>query len=341
MRRSNKASKRPSAVFLVALSVAFAFHGPCFGQTAPGANSAATPRDLDLQSYQRELARISDASKNPKDIAGLRRSLPDTWMVKNGERTYSVSTKEISGALWQIEHDPKNGTAARLQARLQEMQRQAAELEVPGLPVDAAKAEPKLHNILKRSEFQAASGPSLWDLIRARISRWIFEHLARLLRFLHISEKTGNTIAWSIIFIAVVLVFYVFYRRLARSTKTVGFHAEVEQHRSDARQWLQEALGAAERGNYREAIHCGYWAAVAHLEDHRILPRDRARTPRESLRLLEQHPKEQGLLQSVTLSFELIWYGYRPVSAVEWAGTKEQLEKMGCLQSSTAPTGPS
>jgi hypothetical protein len=80
---------------------------------------------------------------------------------------------------------------------------------------------------------------------------------------------------------------------------------------------------------------------VAHLEDTRILPRDQARTPRESLRLLEQHPKEQSLLQAITRNFELIWYGYRPVSAVEWAGAKEQLEKIGCPQVSIAPTAPS
>ena len=340
MKRANKASKRRSTVLSVTLLVVL--HGPCFGQTRISENSRTTQGDqLDLQSYERELARISDASKIPKEIAELRRSLPDTWVVKNGERTYSVSTKRISEALREIEHNPKSGTAAELQARLREMRQQAQELEVPGSPADTAKAERKLQSILKRSEFQAASGPSLWDMVRARINRWIFEHLLKLLRILHISEKTGNTIARSVIFIAVVLIFYVLYRWLAKSTKTASFHAEVEQAASDARQWLQEAQAAAERGDYREAIHCGYWAAVAHLEDHRILPRDRARTPRESLRLLEQYPQEQTLLRSVTRSFELIWYGYRPVSAAEWAGTKEQLEKMGCLQGSTAPTGPS
>lgn len=340
MKRANKASKKRSAVFIVALVLAFYY--PCFGQTPTTESSPTVPGDqLDLQSYERELARISDASKNPEEIAELRRSLPDTWVVKNGTRTYSVSTRQISEALRQMEHNPKSGTAAELEARLREMRQQAQELEIPGSTVDAAKVQPKLQSILKRSEFQAASGPSLWDLIRARINRWILEHLLWLLRLLHISEKTGNTIAWSVIFIAIVLVFYVLYRRLAKSAKTANFHAEVEQSTSDARQWLQEALAAGERGDYREAIHCGYWAAVAHLEDHRILPRDRARTPRESLHLLEQYPKEQGVLQSVTHSFELIWYGYRPVSAAEWAGTKEQLEKMGCLQGSTAPTAPS
>ena len=318
-----------------------AFCSSGLAQNQNNQQASSTEGQLDLPSYQRELAHISDVSKNPKQIAELRSSLPDTWVVKNGDRTYSVPTKQISAALRQIEHDPKSSIAAQLEARLGEMQRQAEQLAAPGSAVDAAKAEPKLQSILDRSEFQSDSGPSLWDMIRARISRWIFEQLVRLLRFLHLSERTGNTIAWSVIFLAIVLVFYVIYRWLTKSTKTVSFHAEVEAVASDARAWLQEALSAADRGDYREAIHCAYWASLAHLEDIRILPRDRARTPRESLRLLDQHPKEQGLLQSVTRSFELIWYGFRPVSAAEWAETKEQLEEMGCLEGSTAPTGPS
>ena len=83
-----------------------------------------------------------------------------------------------------------------------------------------------------------------------------------------------------------------------------------------------------------------YWAAVARLEDLRLLARDRARTPRESLRLLERNPKEQGFLRAITGRFELIWYGYHPATAEDWSLAKEQLEKMGC-PSLTAPTGQS
>jgi len=327
---------------VMVMTLLIAFHSPCFAQTLTGEQPSTTGSgQLDVQSYQRELAHISDATKNPKDIAELRRSLPDTWTIRNGDRTYLMPTKPIADALRQIEHNPKSGAAAPLLARLKEMQRQAEQLQAAGSNVDTAPAEAKLQRILKRSEFQAASGPSPWEMIRARINHWVFEHLVRLLRLLHISEKTGNTIAWSVIFAAVVLVFYVFYRWLTKSSKTVSFQAKVEPVASDARQWLQEAMAAADRGDYREAIHCAYWAAVAHLEDIRVLTRDRARTPRESLRLLDHHPKEQSALQSVTRTFEFIWYGYRPVSATEWAGTKEQLEKIGCLQGSTAPTGPS
>jgi hypothetical protein len=85
-------------------------------------------------------------------------------------------------------------------------------------------------------------------------------------------------------------------------------------------------------------VHCAYWAAVVHLETLGVLKRDRARTPRESLRLLDRHPNEQNLLREFTRRFELIWYGYRPASASDWSEARSHLEKMGCLTPSTAAT---
>jgi hypothetical protein len=69
-----------------------------------------------------------------------------------------------------------------------------------------------------------------------------------------------------------------------------------------------------------------------------LLKRDRARTPRESLHLLERNPVEQKLLREFTRHFELIWYGYRPASAQDWSDARAHLEKMGCLTASTAAT---
>jgi hypothetical protein len=308
-------------------------------QTAVGQDAAASASEFDLPSYRLELAHIEQAAKNPQEIRELRNSLAPAWAVRDGERVYSVPTAEIADALRQIEHNPKSPAAGQLEARLRAMQRHAEALLQPG--PGANDADAKLKKILARGEFQEATGPSALDLWRARVARWIVVHILRLLGFLYISQKTGNAIAWVVLFAAIVALFYAIYRRLTKSSKQVGFRAAVEPRPNDARHWAQEALVAAERGDFREAVHCAYWASVAHLEDIRMLPRDRARTPRESLRLLEQHPRELGVLEAITSSFELVWYGYRPVSAAEWAGTREQLEKMGCLQASIAPTVPS
>ncbi len=310
-------------------------------QTAIGRETATAPSEFDLESYERELTRIAAASSHPEQIREIRKSLPEAWTVKNGDRVYSVPTREISDALFEIERNPKTPSANQLQVRLRSMQQQAEALSQPTPSRSALDAETNLKKILNRGEFREATGPSPWDLARARINRWIFGHIIQLLNRLHIKRKTGNAIAWIVLLLAVLALFHAIYRWLTNAAKPADFRPQAETMPGHARRWIQEAFAAADRRDFREAVHCAYWASVAHLEDLRMLPRDQARTPRESLRLLEQHPKEQGVLQTITRNFELIWYGYRPVSAEEWAGAKEQLEKMGCLQTSTAPTAPS
>ena len=300
----------------------------------------ASEAELDLSSYRAALSRISEAVKKKQNLRNLQESLPPSWTVRTKDEKFDVSTREISEALADIERDPsKSGaTAGQLESRLNSLQRAAVELESIEAKPSSKKAEGKLHNILGRSEFQEAAGPSAMDRLRARINRWVLEHLIRLLNRIHISARTGNYVSWGLIVLVVVALFYVFYRWLSQGGGEVRFKAESNPIASDVRHWLQEALRAAERGDYREAIHCGYWASVARLEDTRFLPRDRTRTPRESLRLLDQHPREQGFLRTVTQNFEPIWYGYRSASQKEWATTKEQLEKMGCPPDLTEPT---
>ena len=328
--------------YVVALVAWLLLWIPGRAQTPGNGDAAAmSPIQLDLPSYQRELSHIAETLQNPAKIPELRRSLPDSWTVRNGERVYHVPTREISEALREIERAPEKNTAALLEARLDAMRQQTEELAHPSPSANMAEAADKLKKIMERGEFREVSGPSRWDLLRARIIRWIVLHILTLLGLLHLSHKTGNGIVWGVLFLAVVLLFYVAYLWLTKSSGDPSFRAPAEPTESDARHWLQDALAAADRGDFREAVRCAYWASVARLEDIRILPRDRARTPRESLQLLDQHPKEQGILRTVTRSFELIWYGYRPVSASDWAGIKEQLEKMGCLQASIAPTVPS
>jgi uncharacterized protein DUF4129 len=326
----------------LALGIAAILPIPAQAQT-PSEPPAVHDSDLDLNAYRAELSRISEAVKNREDLRALRKSLPPSWRVQTRGERYEVSTKEISEALTEIEFQPKKSkkAAAQLESRLSALQQAAAGLETDKDARPSGAAKGKLNKILSRTEFQQAKGPSELELLRARINRWVFEQVIRLLRLLHISERTGNYFAWGVIFLAIVALFYAVYRWLSASAGNVAFKAETEPMTSDARHWLQEALKAAERGDFREAIHCAYWASVARLEDIRMLSRDRARTPRESLRLLEQHPHEQGFLRTVTQSFELIWYGYRPASPADWAVTKEQLEKMGCLQASIAPTAQS
>jgi hypothetical protein len=98
---------------------------------------------------------------------------------------------------------------------------------------------------------------------------------------------------------------------------------------------MREARAAAERGDYRAAIHAAYWAAVARLEETKSLPEDRSRTPRESLRLIRRENPAYAPLSQLTRRFELVWYGYRAATAADWTDAMQQLEALGCQRSST------
>lgn len=297
-------------------------------------------QELNLKDYETELDRCSNALKEQGEIAQLRRSLPSAWIVRTGENQVEVSTAPIVSKLRKLEEHPDKSSSIThdLEFQLKTMRDAATEAEGKAGEMNNGDSREKLNKILARREFQSAAGPDWPDQFQARITRWLARQLAPIFRLLHISAKTGNTLAWIVMGLAFLALCYIVWSWLGRKSQPAKLEEEKPKLLNDAREWVREALAAAERRDYREAVHCAYWAAIAKLEDLKVLAQDRTRTPRESLRLLELHPNEQRLLRDMTGHFELIWYGYRPASANDWSGAKAQLEKMGCLKASTAPT---
>jgi hypothetical protein len=198
-----------------------------------------------------------------------------------------------------------------------------------------------LNAIFQSREFGDLHGPTALQLLEARISRWLAAKLLSLLTRLHLGAKAGNVFGWSVIAIAFLALCWWLWKRLAVLAPALEPATGPSTAAVGSRRWLDDALAAAERGDYREAVHCAYWVVVARLEDSGRLSRDRARTPREALGLLASHPQDREMLGKLTRTFELVWYGYRPASAADWAGARTQLEKMGCLNRSTAATATS
>jgi len=298
---------------------------------------------LSLSSYLAELDRCSAAIRNKEQVSQLRQSLPPSWSVQVGESRVEVSTGWLRDSLQQVEDKPENSKTklAEIQTRLKSLKTAAGDLAAVSGRKDSSDAHAQLKEIFARQEFRQTKGPTAFQLWFRHAVRWLAEKIVRALMRLHVSRKNGNIFAWGVITITFVLLGVWVYRRLAKATIAAHLETEGKPIPSDRRQWIADALAAAERGDFREAIHCGYWAAVASLEDHRLLDRDRARTPRESLRLLGAHPSQQAMLGDLTRHFELIWYGYRPASREDWSDAHTLLEKMGCLKPSTVATASS
>jgi hypothetical protein len=100
---------------------------------------------------------------------------------------------------------------------------------------------------------------------------------------------------------------------------------------ASARDWqlyLADARRAAAAGQWREAIHFAYWAAISRLESKRLWPADRARTPREYLALVAASDPRRAGLATLTGSFERVWYGGRAAGESDYKQAEELVDKL-------------
>src|SRR6202030_212073 len=106
-------------------------------------------------------------------------------------------------------------------------------------------------------------------------------------------------------------------------------------------EWIHAAREAAARGDFREAVHSAYWAGISRLEETGVLPRDRTKTPREYLQLIDARPLAAELdshaaqdykkpLAALTSRLERIWYANRLARLEDFDDTLRHLEALGC-----------
>jgi hypothetical protein len=147
------------------------------------------------------------------------------------------------------------------------------------------------------------------------LSEWLnrfFESIAKLNAS---SAWVGRVIVWGIILAACVGLAWGLLQmerrwRIRLVPESDGPTSGAASAR-DWQLWLADARRAAAAGEWREAIHCVYWAAISRLESRRLWPADRARTPREYLALVTADDPRRAGLSTLTGSFERTWYGGR------------------------------
>jgi hypothetical protein len=167
-----------------------------------------------------------------------------------------VPTERIRTQLQELQSNPKNPNAAReLQLSIDAMTKEALEMAAGDGGAAPEKARSRLENILTRKEFRGSKGPSATEILSARITRWMVEKLIRLLSRLHIGRTSGSIFVWSVIGLAFGLLSYMAWSWLSSRSQTDAALPAVSPAPSDAREWVLEALAAAERGDYRAALH--------------------------------------------------------------------------------------
>ncbi len=301
--------------------------------------------ELDLPAYSASLEQwLSGAAgleARPEEAGALRQSLPESVSVQVREGRVEVSTEWLRASVAEFERDlvKRKQIAADVQQRLALMREEARSLEAAAAaPLPGARA--KLDEILSRREFHSVRPPNWFDRLRDQVMLWLIEVLDKLFGGLRRYPAAGELTVWVVIAVALAVLALWLKRALesaAKSDAPVQLETEVIARRSSS-QWMADALAAAGRSDYREAVHCAYWAAISRVEEAGVVKPDRARTPREHLRRIPQTYAQRPLVADLTRSFEVIWYGYQAATAADFQQAHTQLEQMGCLSHSKPAT---
>lgn len=236
--------------------------------------------------------------------------------------------------------DPHNVATLKLRDQMlphaeQRLSEQEAELDRP-VTVAPLRAEERAARdaVLASKEFQTVREYSL----RERIAAWISEKLSRMFSGAaalgRMAPWLGTALEWgSLILVAALLTLWL-YRSLDRQRQALGkLHGDALRTAAEAesRAWADLAKTHAAQREWRDAVHCMYWATIVLLEDRRTLRRNPARTPREALALVDGRSQALEPLRAQTLTFERIWYGNAPALEADYA---EATSQYGQVQSS-------
>jgi hypothetical protein len=331
--------KSTAHIFRIALLLLIAGIFPSGLWSRPG-DLQAPPKTITLQEYTTALHTASAFldGKNPAAMRAFRMSLPSEWTIQTDGQSLKVKTDWLGVALLAEENAPKENAGLLQEGRqhLAALLEAAEALQSPAARADLDQSRARVDRILRGREFQGAHEPSWWDKQMVRVRAWIASHLKRFFGRMGISASVGNAIAWTLVtLVALLLALW-----MVRSVINAAARSEMDLRGAvpagqDWRFWAKQALAAAERGDYRAAIHAAYWTAVMQLEESRLLPEDRSRTPRESLRLVQKDNAAYAPLAQLTRRLEFTWYGFQLATVQDWDEVKKQLEVLECLRSST------
>jgi hypothetical protein len=180
---------------------------------------------------------------------------------------------------------------------------------------DHAQQREEMKQVLAGRDFRNLDEPTVKNELLEKLGNWLnrlFESAAHLSAH---AAWVGRAIVWGFILaVCLGLVWGLLQLERRWRYRPLPESGSFSTGAASAREWqlwLEDARNAAAAGQWREAIHFLYWAAISRLESKRLWPADRARTPREYLALVAPEDPRRAGLATLTGSFERIWYGGR------------------------------
>jgi len=299
--------------------------------------TAAQAESISVAQYRQRLADISqkiDALKaDPDQARQLISKIPDTVSVNTDSGEVKVNYKILKADLAEFSGANEEKRAPLLSQIQNYIQALTTEADAYGRAgTDLSAAHNKLAAILARHEFNKVRGPDAKDALLARIFRWLSRYLRRL------GTKSNATFDAMLFFIyllvgtAAVFLLVWTIRRLRRPQDEMPQRVIIPFSPSARswRMWLAEARALAQQQDWRNAIHLAYWAGISYLEEHGAWKPNRARTPREYLRLVGSRAAQYPVLAALTRKLEQVWYGYGDAAESDFHEALSHLEKLGC-----------
>lgn len=299
--------------------------------------SLAADVSITLSQYRQQLHQLAEQvhslQQNPEQAGSVIAAIPDQETVDTGNGNVTVSYRDLKNELTELSKPDSKQKAQRLQQAETYLLR--LETDAAGYnqtPADIPAARQKLAQILSRREFKNVHGPGLKETLLAKLYRW----LSCLLGHLHFGRLGGfsvlQVLVYLLIGVALLLLLLWTLNHLRRKQEEPQYREIVPFSPSAKswRAWLAEARSYADKQDWRNAIHFAYWAGISFLESGGAWKPNRARTPREYLRLLSSRNPNYPPLSSLTKKFEIVWYGDRPAAQQDFEESLGQLEKLGC-----------
>jgi hypothetical protein len=292
-------------------------------QSAPALTTVEYRAELDGLLAATRLLNSNDGA-----IPAPLQHLPFVWRVHTDQRDFEISPEGLRSDVHRYEQEKGVANAMAIRARIESLRRELDGFE--GTPPDISSRRNSLHAILARPEFRDVHGPTWTD----RLKRWMLEHLLRFLAKLFRSSAIptiAKYFVYGLMGLAGLGLLYVVYRSILRNPEFDDVvPKDLPVSAKEWTMWLSEAREAAAKGDWRDAVHLAYWAGISFLERQGLWKPDRARTPREYLRLISPQAEQRETLSALTGIFELTWYAKRPAGEATFSRTLEELEKLGC-----------
>lgn len=300
---------------------------------------AETLRDVDLPGYTAEIeAAQATAARCGASAGGCDSAhVPERVRVRGAAHGNFIAdwhwfVDTLTAAKTQRDADRRRSmenAAAHLRELLSEATAGNASAIAGGEAFTHASAAAR--TVLARPEFRSTAEPTWWARTLARLEGWLLRMFSGVSRVGRRAPWLAPLIEWSCFGLAAAGLLWFVRQSLMRQALRISLAQSADAQmvgNEVSANWQRLAQEAAAAGNWREGIHCLYWAAIAAMEGRRAWKPNPTRTPREYLQLLQPEGEARGALSALTRQLERTWYGHAEATETDFRNAQGEFDRL-------------